>query len=524
MAKILIVDDERAIKFALQQILLGEGHEVETASSGEEGLLKAQETPFDLVITDLRMPGISGLEMIRKLKQEQPGLKTIVCSAYGSMESVVEAMRLGVNDFIVKPFNKAAMKEAVSNVLGIPVGAPGDGRKPGVKEQKPRPAPAPVVQAPFISDPGLYVPPDLAVVIAGKDGPDAAASPGEGIFWDIAEEDGQHIILFGSSPLIGPSAHALGYLVRGAFRNQLVHSIQPGEAVLGLNETLWKSLRTRPSVSLFYGKLDPKKEELCYVCAGERVMGAVRRNAGEDLILSHEGSHPLGLFPGIMVKEQLAKVGHEDRLLLVGSARLDLRGSQSGVEESLMGAVLPDANWQDSGELARQVQAGLKRLTGAQHLSDTTVIVIGFWGAGDSGRHSELRFSSAEQNLQPLLAELGRLGQKAGISTDVMHDITTAIVEAVNNAQTHAYPEKGDITVRMTISNGELVIEVVDEGVGFDLREYRPPDLERYDGLTTEHGRGIYLIQRLMDRTLIESRPGQGTIVHMAKSLEPQKI
>lgn len=121
--------------------------------------------------------------------------------------------------------------------------------------------------------------------------------------------------------------------------------------------------------------------------------------------------------------------------------------------------------------------------------------------------------------MQPLLAELGRLGQEAHASTDAMHDITTAIVEAVNNAQVHAYPEEGPITARMAISNGEIVIEICDEGVGFDKSAYHAPDLQDYEGLTMEHGRGIYLIQQLMDRIFIESRPDQGTIVHMAKRL-----
>jgi anti-sigma regulatory factor (Ser/Thr protein kinase) len=71
----------------------------------------------------------------------------------------------------------------------------------------------------------------------------------------------------------------------------------------------------------------------------------------------------------------------------------------------------------------------------------------------------------------------------------------------------------------MTLSNGEIVIEVCDEGVGFDKKGYRAPDFYGYEGLTRDQGRGIYLIQQLMDRTLIDSRPNQGTIVHMAKRL-----
>jgi len=181
---------------------------------------------------------------------------------------------------------------------------------------------------------------------------------------------------------------------------------------------------------------------------------------------------------------------------------------------------MPEANWQDWGELAWQIQDQAAALSPTQSPSGLTVIIVEQTSETSAGIRRKVCFNSREQNLQSLLAELGRLGQEAAAPTDTMHDVTAAVIEAVNNAQVHAYPEEGPITVRMTLANGEIVIEVCDEGVGFDEKTYQPPDLRGYEGLTRDRGRGIYLIKELMDRIFIDSRADQGTIVHMAKRLE----
>lgn len=81
MSRILLVDDEKAVKWAVQEALKDFGYDVETANSGEEGLMKAREERFDLIVSDLRMPGISGLEMLKEIKKDQPELRAIICSA-----------------------------------------------------------------------------------------------------------------------------------------------------------------------------------------------------------------------------------------------------------------------------------------------------------------------------------------------------------------------------------------------------------------------------------------------------------
>jgi DNA-binding NtrC family response regulator len=102
-ARVLVVDDELNIRTALAKILQKAGYEVSAAESGDEALGLLQEGPFDLVITDLKMVGADGMEVLRAVKQRQPGTEVVLLTAYGTIESAVEAMRIGAYDYLPKP-------------------------------------------------------------------------------------------------------------------------------------------------------------------------------------------------------------------------------------------------------------------------------------------------------------------------------------------------------------------------------------------------------------------------------------
>ncbi|MDR1902404.1 MAG: sigma-54 dependent transcriptional regulator [Treponema sp.] len=103
--KLLIVDDERNIREGLAEALQMDGHDVETAADGNEGWKRFQRGDIDLVITDLRMPGISGEELLKHICSETPGIPVIVLTGHGTVESAVDAMRIGAYDFLTKPVN-----------------------------------------------------------------------------------------------------------------------------------------------------------------------------------------------------------------------------------------------------------------------------------------------------------------------------------------------------------------------------------------------------------------------------------
>jgi len=117
--KLLIVDDEKNIRLALTAALDTLPVEIETAASGEETLKLLKEKPYDfrLILLDLLMPGIDGMEVLRRLAPIRPDIKVIVITAHGSIETAVEAMKLGAVDFLTKPFDPEEIRRAVSRLL-----------------------------------------------------------------------------------------------------------------------------------------------------------------------------------------------------------------------------------------------------------------------------------------------------------------------------------------------------------------------------------------------------------------------
>jgi len=116
-AKILIVDDESGMRRSLAIMLRREGYEVAEASGGQEAIERFGEDVLDLVIADLRMTPISGLDVLRAVKQTTPDVEVILMTGYGTVETAVEAMKLGAFDFITKPFQHEEILIRVRNAL-----------------------------------------------------------------------------------------------------------------------------------------------------------------------------------------------------------------------------------------------------------------------------------------------------------------------------------------------------------------------------------------------------------------------
>jgi DNA-binding NtrC family response regulator len=125
--KILLVDDELSMRTVLSETLAHCGYEVETAENGTEAIQKFQSGQFAVVITDMRMSKTNGMDLLRGVKKLSPLTPVIVMTAYGTVNTAVEAMKEGAADFIMKPFSPDQMEMAVRNVLPPPVrGGKGD--------------------------------------------------------------------------------------------------------------------------------------------------------------------------------------------------------------------------------------------------------------------------------------------------------------------------------------------------------------------------------------------------------------
>jgi DNA-binding NtrC family response regulator len=116
-ASILVVDDDLALLQSLQEILEAEGYEVITAADGEQGLLLIKEQAFDLVLSDLAMPGLDGLQLLKYLRREQSECPCIIITGYGTISNAVAAMRQGAYDYFTKPVDATELRVVVARAL-----------------------------------------------------------------------------------------------------------------------------------------------------------------------------------------------------------------------------------------------------------------------------------------------------------------------------------------------------------------------------------------------------------------------
>lgn len=118
MSAILVVDDEKNIRLTLERCLKGAGHETDLAVSGEHALTKVEEKEFDLILLDIKLPDIDGIEVLRRLRRRRPDQAVVMITAYGSVETAVEALKVGAVDYLQKPFTPEEITNTVSAVLG----------------------------------------------------------------------------------------------------------------------------------------------------------------------------------------------------------------------------------------------------------------------------------------------------------------------------------------------------------------------------------------------------------------------
>ena len=115
--RILVVDDEPRICHLIEVLLKREGYQIDVSFSGTDALEMLKKYNYQMLITDLKMPGIDGLELIQKAKEQNPEIRTIMVTGYTTVDTAVQSLRHGVDDYITKPFNIFELKKAVKQIL-----------------------------------------------------------------------------------------------------------------------------------------------------------------------------------------------------------------------------------------------------------------------------------------------------------------------------------------------------------------------------------------------------------------------
>jgi len=117
-AKILIVDDEPSVRDLLDKVLRRGGHEVVACATADEALATLQSSRFDLLLTDVVMPGMDGFDLLRRVKSAHPAIKVIVLTGYARSQRISDFLLYGADDFLAKPFQVHELVAAVDRVTG----------------------------------------------------------------------------------------------------------------------------------------------------------------------------------------------------------------------------------------------------------------------------------------------------------------------------------------------------------------------------------------------------------------------
>jgi DNA-binding NtrC family response regulator len=115
--RVLVVDDEQNSREGLSKILTKEGYSVHTAENGKKALIEAENNRFDLIITDLRMPEMDGIEVLEKLREKNKDIGVVIVTAYGEVNSYLKAMNLGAFEYLNKPIHLEELRRVINKAL-----------------------------------------------------------------------------------------------------------------------------------------------------------------------------------------------------------------------------------------------------------------------------------------------------------------------------------------------------------------------------------------------------------------------
>ena len=135
---ILVMEDDLSVARGLEMVLSEEGYTVNLAGTGELALEAFKQKRYDLLVADLRLPDMDGMEVIKRVKAEEPETEVIVITGYGTAATAVEAMKLGAHDFLPKPFTEEQIKESIDDALKEHVAETAEihARETGIEEEK----------------------------------------------------------------------------------------------------------------------------------------------------------------------------------------------------------------------------------------------------------------------------------------------------------------------------------------------------------------------------------------------------
>lgn len=490
MKRVMIVEDEQTLAFALRESLIDEGYEVDVAESGEEALQIFTVKRHEVVVTDLRMPGITGIQLLREIKKIAGATEVIMVSAYGSMEAAIEALRLRAFDFIIKPYTVDYIRLSIRRAL----------ERAEREKQRPTNGAAKLVSAPPDRKLGLSISYDSDV------------SEPASYYLDICTPGRlTNITYFEADPELMEGRNDFLAEVKGFIRNGLFKRQGNPCIIKDLKDYLTQTCGAASGWRFLLASHDDKGGKLRLLWAGtQQHLIFSRRTGRAHSLLSHPDLKKLRSGSG---EFQIRFTGG-DSLLFLPRRLVDYLNSRMGLVQFVS---VVESSFRNNGS---DVAGPIRKAIRSDHDGPAPgIIVVSAKDSLNFTNRLSVSIAADRGNLVELKDLAEQVCDKCGCSEDETFDVVTALNEALLNSMSHAYGVMmGDIKVLFTRKGRRLTVEVRDTGRGFAYRPVLEPE-ESYDWITRREGRGLSIINKLMDEVDVVSSPGKGTIVRMSKKI-----
>jgi len=306
-----LVDDEETIRYVLREALVSDGYNVDIAADAFQALDHFKLKKYDLVITDVKMHGMDGIQLIREVKKSDPRLKVIIITAYGSLETVKEAAKLGVVDMIGKPFKIREIKDVITRMFNESCVSEDTERgktcllRTDDNDQ-------------LSKSESLLKPGGLSYYF---DGP--ACQPKSTVVFDsFAVNNNESTLIFGN--INGQSDHhrewwenwQIGIMIKTLFRSK--EGGTPKSVIDSVNKFLYVNVQPNINVSMLCALVDKRKRVVQYVNSGHNLVCSMISPNGEAEIME-ANLHPLGISSEIKIIEGSMPYSFENRLMLTRS-------------------------------------------------------------------------------------------------------------------------------------------------------------------------------------------------------------
>ncbi|MBI2471707.1 MAG: response regulator [Planctomycetes bacterium] len=506
--KILLVDDEETLRWALHEALSEEGFDIENTNDSVKALAFTRKTKYDLVISDLKMPIMGGLQLISEIKKQNPDTKAIIITAYGSIEAVIEAMHLGVMDFITKPFKIEHIKSVIYRVLNdsailnlnnnISCTKSTETENEGLKKE---------YNDLCSQTDAFFVTKDTTVTACNT-------------FYDVIGIGKLNAFVFGSISR-EVDVKNLDVIVKTIFRYLLKTDKSPASLLKEINQYLCKNILKRFPVTLFCAVLDGQRQTLCYSIHGEELTCFISLS-GKEVKMLESSPFPLNMFPGMAITESNASFVLGSKLVLIHNSSL-LKGLKNGtITADRFKDAISDGSATNCEDMAKGIKLQIEGLDESiAEEKDCAVMVSGseFQAQTSASWDEIMSVPIPISNYGEILEQFDKKLLPLVGDNHKRQEVVTCVNEAVLNAVSFAYheDEKGAVFLKFSMLGDEVIIEVSDRGCGFDVQAYTEPDITLYKDLTKKSGRGMFIMKQLMDRVMIQSSKEMGTTVHMAK-------